>query len=100
MTKIICETTGEFQLVDYGNKGHIIRAFRPTVTANTQFVSQRAAANQIRVLATVSDEATDEEFENYLRDSDGDVALAVESFKTTYSIEPQPTKPATTRRVK
>lgn len=86
MTNIICETTGEFQLVDYGNESRIIPAFRPSISPLTAFVSQRAAAGQIRVLANVSEEATDEEFQKYLTDSDGDVTLAIEAFKSAFPV--------------
>lgn len=97
MTKVICETTGEFQLVDYGNEGRIVPAFRPAVATLTSFLSQRAAAGQIRVLANVSEEATDEEFQAYLKDSE-DVTLAIASFSEAYSVESKsatPAKPAT-----
>lgn len=86
MNKIICETTGDFQLVDFGSEGRVIPAFRPSVSPLTAFVSQRAAAGQIRVLANVSEAATDEEFQKYLKDSDGDVTLAIEAFKSTYPV--------------
>jgi len=98
--KLLCETTGDFQLVDFGNKGHTIRAFRPTVTPNTPFVSARGAAGQIRVLGNVSDEATDEEFEKYVKDSE-DMALAISAFLAAYPVEGSPEKPKpSTRRTK
>lgn len=98
MTQVICETTGDFQLVDYGNEGRIVPAFRPAVATLTSFLSQRAAAGQLRVIANVSDEATDEEFVAYLKDSE-DVSLAIAAFTDAYSVEskaaakPAPAKP-------
>lgn len=86
MTQVICETTGDFQLVDYGNEGRIVPAFRPAVATLTSFLSQRAAAGQLRVIANVSDEATDEEFVAYLKDSE-DVSLAIAAFTDAYSVE-------------
>ena len=86
MTKVICETTGAFQLVDYGNEGHVVPAFRPSVATLTAFLSARAAAGQLRVIANVSDEATDEEFQAYLKDSE-DVSLAIAAFTEAYSVE-------------
>lgn len=92
MTKVICETTGDFQLVDYSSEGRVISAFRPSVATLSTFLSARAAAGQVRVLATVSEEATDAEFEAYLRDSE-DVSLAISAFAEAYNVEPKDAKP-------
>lgn len=76
MTKILIETTGEFELLDYSQSktGLIIRHDRPTVSVdNSHFVSQRAAAGQIKVLGTVNDEASDEEFQKYWDEAKTDV---------------------------
>lgn len=87
MTKLLCETTGEFELVDYGQNA-IIVSDRPTVLNQSTFVSQRAAVGQIRILESqLSDEATDAEFEKYFNDSDKNTQLAIDSFKAAYSVQ-------------
>ena len=114
MTKILIETKGDFELIDYSQSltGLVIRADRPTVSAdNSSFVSQRAAAGQIKVLGAVNDEATDEEFQKFWdeskvdadadvkeTDSDEDKAaaeakakedqkrLAVDAFSSSYAV--------------
>jgi len=84
--KILCETTGPFQIVDFDNGGAVIRAHRPSVAVNSHLVSSRAAAGQIRVLGSVSDEATDDEFAEYWKESDGDQKLAVAAFLEAYPV--------------
>lgn len=84
--KILCETNGNFQLIDFGAGGNLIRAHRPSVVLGSSFVSSRAAIGQIKVLGNVSDEATDEEFEKYF-DEAGDAELAVAAFLEAFSTE-------------
>lgn len=85
--KILCETTGAFQLVDFDAASLVIRANRPTVAGNTYFVSSHAAGGRIRVLGNVNDEATDEEFAAYIRDSEGDLQLAIAAFLDAFQVE-------------
>lgn len=84
--KILCETNGSFQLVDFGNGGDVIKADRPSVVSGSPFVSARAALGQLKVLGNVNDEATDAEFEEYFKASDSS-ELAVASFLEAYSTE-------------
>jgi len=91
MPKILVETTGEFELVDFTYGGAIVAHDRPSVVEATVFIQTRASIGQIRVLDTLTDEATDAEFEKYFKDSDKDVELAMDAFKTAYSSSSQTT---------
>ena len=91
MAKQLIETTGSFELVDYaGTQTTLIQASRPTVAESTPFVASRAAIGQIKFLENLNDEATDEEFAKYWSESNGDRALAIESFKAAYGIGAEP----------
>jgi hypothetical protein len=91
MPKILAETTGEFELVDFTYGGAIVAHDRPSVVESTTFIQSRASLGQIRVLDTLTDEATDAEFEKYFKESDGDAELAISSFKASYSASNQTT---------
>lgn len=85
MPKLLVETTGEFELVDFSYNQAIVAHDRPSVVEATTFIQTRTSLGQIRVLDTLTDEATDAEFEKYFKDSDKDVELAIDAFKTAYS---------------
>lgn len=91
MSKILAETTGEFELVDFSYGGAIVAHNRPSVVESTTFIQSRTALGQIRVLDTLTDEATDAEFEKYYLESDKDAELAISAFKTAYSSSNQTT---------
>lgn len=91
MPKILVETTGEFELVDFAQGGAIVAHNRPSVVEATTFIQTRASLGQIRVLDTLTDEATDAEFEKYYQESDKDTELAMDAFKTAYSSSNQTT---------
>lgn len=84
--KQLVETTGQFELVDFEN-GTIIQADRPTVVVPTTFTSARAALGQVRFLANLKDEATDEEFAEYVKQTPDDIDFAIEAFKSAFSPE-------------
>lgn len=102
MSKLLVETTGEFELVDFDQRGAIVAHDRPSVVMATTFIQSRTSLGQIRVLDTLTDEATDEEFAKYVKESDGDLELAISSFKTAYSSsnETTTTKQSTQPEVK
>jgi hypothetical protein len=85
MTKQLVITTGQVELVDYsGAQTTLIGNTRPVVVEKTSFIQARAAAGQLKVLDTeLPDTATDEEFAQYWKESDGDQALAISAFKST-----------------
>jgi len=84
--KLLLETTGDFMLMDR-SQDISIEADRPAVVSNTPFIEARLGMGNLRVLGQLNDEATDEEFKQYLRDCVGDVALAVESFLSSFGLE-------------
>lgn len=87
--KRIVETTGSFMLVD-PTYGGIIWDDRPCVVKWSSFFEARTGAGEIRVLHTdLPEEATDEEFLEYLNDA-GKADLAVASFVSKFT-ESKPT---------
>lgn len=84
MSKQLVETTGQFELVDFEQNMLVIKADRPTVVSPTVFISTRAAAQQIKFLANLNDDATDEEFEKYWKEADADSRLAIDAFLSSY----------------
>lgn len=89
--KMLVETSGQFQLQDM-NVNPLISAHRPTVVENTNFVQHRVALDQIKILGKLKDEATNEDFMGYMKDSE-DVALAVASFMSAFGLEEFPDEP-------
>jgi len=77
--KCIVETTGMFLLVN--TNGEEVRATRPSVVTNTNFIETRLQKEQLKILARgLPDSATDAEFKEFLKASPDDVKLAVASF--------------------
>lgn len=95
MEKILVETTGSFMLQD--SNGQEVQANRPCVVRRSQFIHSRTALGQLKVLGQLKDEATDAEFLQYFRDSEGDAPLAVESFLSKFSVDAVSEKPKTRR---
>jgi hypothetical protein len=84
--KLLVETSGAFQLLDNDN-GQLIRFEGYTVVVRTSFVDRFAMFGSIKFICEVADEATDAEWLAYVKDSDGDLALALESFKASFPPE-------------
>ena len=93
--KILVETTGEFMLIDREQRLSI-EAHRPAVSERTQFINVQLGYRALHVLGDLKDEATDEEFQKYVAESDGDTELAVASFLAAFS--PETSTKKTTRR--
>jgi hypothetical protein len=90
--KLLVETTGPFQIY-YPIPEQFARADRPCVITQSNPMSVAIAEGKLKLLGTVNDEATDEEFLAFLKDSKGK-DLAVASFLSKFSDdEPEP-KPA------
>lgn len=102
--KIIAHTTGSFQLID-GLSGDLVSAHRPSVVKKTSFITARLAIDQLKIVAEVSDAATDEEFAKHWAEAEGDMDLAIQSFLSIYGVDesvqaeskPSSTKPSTTK---
>ncbi len=83
--KYLVETTGDFMLID--PDGTQIRHDGYSVVKHSPFIQERVVAGQIRTVAEVNDEATDTDWLDYVKDSDGDLDLALASFVSTYPTE-------------
>lgn len=85
--KYLVETPDNTQLKDI-ETGQLVPFNRPAVIRPTGFFEAKIFKGQMRRLADLDDQATDEEFQNYLRDSDNAVPLAVAAFKSAFGVEP------------
>lgn len=81
--KLFIETTGNFQLVN-PIEGSLIRASRPTVVADSSFVQQHLSTGALSVVGYLTDEATDDEWASWLKESD-EMELAKASFLSRYN---------------
>lgn len=81
--KALVETVGDFQLVDFNHNRQTVPSERPAVVVLSKFIQERVSAGQIRVITQVGEEATDDEFLNYWKESENP-ELAVDSFITTF----------------
>lgn len=81
--KILAETTGDFLLLDLST-GDTLEAHRPSVVSRSGFLDARIALHQVTKLADLPDDATDAEFAGYWTESEGDKALAVESYLSKF----------------
>lgn len=100
MSKVIVQTTGQFSL--YSLHGVQIHSRRPTVAELDNFLQMSINVNKAEILLTgISDDATDVEFEKYWKEADGDVELALESFRSAFpAVKPIPTSTPSRKGVK
>lgn len=90
--KLLVETTGPFQIY-YPVPEQFARADRPCVVTQSSPMSVGIANGKLRLLGTVNDDATDEEFLAYLKDAK-DKELAVAAFLDKFKDgEEEPVKP-------
>ncbi|RWN60209.1 hypothetical protein [Mesorhizobium sp.] len=87
MIKLLAETKGSFQLHDLAHKGQRIHARRPSVVENSHFIQDRIGRAQVRIIAELKPEATDAEFIGYMKESDGDMQLAIDAFLAEFGTE-------------
>lgn len=100
--KILVSTTGAFQLMNSAQH-ELVRAKGITVVHKSLYWSEYIALGTVRVHGQVNDEATDAEWRETLRASDGDQVLALASFLDRYPVdeasarrpEPAPIPPST-----
>lgn len=88
MSKMLVATTGEFSLQCMDSK-QVIHSSRPCVITPTEYLQNRLALKQWVMLAHLKDEATDEEFVEYLKECGSDRDLAVESFVSAFGVDAQ-----------
>jgi hypothetical protein len=84
--KMLVVTTGQFSLQCMDSK-QVIHSARPCVIFQTEYLSNRLALKQWRMLAHLKDEATDEEFVEYLKESGSDRELAIQSFIAAFGAD-------------
>lgn len=87
--KLLVETSGKFQLFVPGD-GQFAHANRPSVVVPSHFFDQHVARGRLKLLHQLKDEATDAEFFAHLKESKGNVELAVAAFLSTYSLDAVP----------
>jgi hypothetical protein len=83
--KMLVETAGRYQLMDNDTRT-LIRHEGYTVVSRTTFVDKWVMLGQIKFVAEVADAATDAEWREYVKASDGDLQLALESFKANFPV--------------
>lgn len=86
MSKLLVETTGEFQLVDIGNNSKLVRHEGYTVVEQSSYLAERVANGQLRIIAELGDGATDEDWVDAVKQSDGDIELARDAFKSEFPV--------------
>lgn len=90
--KLLIKVTADHLYIDPSN-AQVIQAFRPTVVENSNYIAQLLAAGKVRLISNeVKDEATDEEFEKFLKDSDKKEQLAIDAFMSKFSSAPKEVK--------
>lgn len=96
--KVIAKTTTNIMLVDPVTKA-ILEQSPPRVVPWSVFFEARTGRGQIKILANdLPNEASDEEFQEFLKDSK-DETLAVASFVSVFEEpEPAPKKKPTTKK--
>lgn len=80
---MLVETAGPFQLIDHDTRT-LIRYEGYTVVMKTSFVEKWAMLGQLKFVSEVGPDATDAEWREYVKESDGDLTLALESFKAAF----------------
>ncbi|WP_375264187.1 hypothetical protein [Palleronia sp.] len=86
MVKHLVETSGAFELVDFTYNQQIVDAFRPSVVEMSIFLSGRVANGQVRILGKLSENATDEEFLGFWRESKTP-EQAIDSFLSAFGLQ-------------
>lgn len=102
--KLLIETTGNFGLL-HAEQDEFVRPVGFTVVLASQWANERVSLGQLLTKAALNDEATDEEWRETVRESDGDLELAVASFVDRFPAdaasartpEPAPSIPSTTQ---
>jgi hypothetical protein len=65
-------------------RNEVVKFNRPTVIMDDAWVNQQVAIGQLKVLFKLPAAATDAEWVDWLAESDGDISLAVASYKSKY----------------
>ena len=100
--KLLVSTTGSFQLMNSAQE-ELVRPDGLTVVQKSMFWSEFISLGSVEVHGQVNDEATDAEWLETLRESDGEQDLALASFLDRFPVdaqsaqrpEPKPVPPST-----
>jgi len=100
--KILVSTTGSFQLMNSAQE-ELVRSEGITVVGKSQFWGEHISEGRVEVHGQVNDEASDAEWLETVRESDGDQELALASFIERFPVtvesarrpEPAPVAPHT-----
>ena len=69
-------------------KGEQLSHFTPHLVTYTEALNIKALKGEFKIFAfNLKDEATEKEFQEFLKESSGDVLLASESFSSKFKIE-------------
>jgi hypothetical protein len=96
MSKQLVRPKGEFQLIDHVT-GAWIRHDRPTVVQPSTFTQERLALDLEVLEGDLPAEATDEDWAGFWASAEGNLALALASFKSQFAA---PELPLVTRKSK
>ena len=83
--KLLVETAGQFQFLD-DETGNVIRHDGYTVVPQTNLVAKFSLLGQLKLIAQLNDDATDAEWRAYVKECEGDLTLAVESFRSRFPL--------------
>lgn len=84
--KILVSTTGSFQLMNSAQE-ELVRSEGLTVVTKSRYWSEYISLGSVEVHGQVNDEATDAEWLETLRESDGNQDLALASFLDRYPVD-------------
>lgn len=81
--KILVQTSGEFQL-RVEDTGELVRAYGYSVVRPSPWLGQKIAGGQVEVLEKLGQDATQEDWDDTVTQSDGDLELARKAFASEY----------------
>ena len=81
--KLLVRTTGDFQLISE-DTGDLIRSHEASVVRPSKWLEEQVAAKRIEILEEVGDKASNAEWDDTLKQSDGDFDLAQKSFASEF----------------
>jgi len=84
MSKILVKVKGKFTCLV---ENDFVPAFRPAVVADCNKYKQLVDEGKLKPLAELKDEATDQDFVDFIASHDGDVETATENFLAKFGID-------------
>jgi hypothetical protein len=99
MEKKLVETSGDFQY-HCPESMQLAVSHRPSVVKMTTFLAGKVATGTLKLLADLKPEATDQDFDGYWKECEGDSKFAVESFKSKFGLVPEPKQEPKPKKVK